>query len=244
MPDKSKLSQSTNQKERKLTAADALNLGDFVLKVGDSVLHPSRVGHLEVVGFEHGFVLCQQYNGDWTGKFPPEELDLVIEAPEWNMIFAQSLVPGPRAYPEAEKRASLKGNIDRAIDALRQLRDGPPLPLPANEAALTASLLPGMAHVALDDKDVQILWALARSSPRALLQQEIECDSEVSRTTIRNRMPTLIRAGFVEQKGERKGATITQRGKEQLDHIKGTTRGAQLFARLEQYLVTRNGYAH
>lgn len=69
--------------------------------------------------------------------------------------------------------------------------------------------------VAVDDEDLRILRALQLHEPKLITQYTIVAESRVSRRTISDRLPQLIKLGLACQpKGPKSGAGITTKGKE------------------------------
>jgi hypothetical protein len=106
---------------------------------------------------------------------------------------------------QAQGRAHVRGIVWDKAWPLRQFlakvgqeaRPGPPAP------------------PTVDDEDEKILRALKKAYPRRLTQDQIEARSHprVSRRTVSDRMPCLLRDGLVAYpNGPNKGVTITEAG--------------------------------
>src|SRR5262249_8133917 len=98
--------------------------------------------------------------------------------------------------PRSATVAFLEGNVYTASLAAVELivrrrgkqKNPPPAPEPGSSAHLDG--------LAVDEEDRQILRALAKRHPNLLTQDDIEVESKVSRRTISERMPALLRDGL------------------------------------------------
>jgi predicted transcriptional regulator len=72
----------------------------------------------------------------------------------------------------------------------------------------------------IDKEDEAILRELGKKSPRLCLQYALETNTDISRKTVGKRLQSLLAKGLVVYpKGERKGVTITGKGRELLRRL-------------------------